>query len=230
MNTQYKNICKEIQKLNIELFFCDELSHSFRKNAEFVLNQRGIENKYIKLFPDVTSESFKVESYGRRFLIAKEISKRYKVFFKKYLNVTEVNINSICNSQILRNYFSSNYFLYNKVSFPHYTGAGGGMENSSKFFFFAIDYLSNRLDEQNESLLIELYTAFAIHIHFHAGFSDLQVYQSLKSGVFFQIGNQAFLIHQNMRIKLDEKSLLVIKLKYRSLNSIIETYIRGERL
>lgn len=226
------NQLKEIQKLSIELFFNDELSDSFSKDPKEVLKNRGINDSNLRFFSNVLCEAFNVESQGRRFLIAKEISKRYKVFFEKYLNQKEINnISLVSNSEIMNNYFKSDYFLYKKVSFPHYTGAGSGIENSSKFFFFAIQFLKNKGSTNGESvdnLLVELFSAFAIHIHHHSKFSDVDVYNSTQKGIYFQIAEQAYLIHQNMRIKLDERSLSSIKLKYISLNSIIEQYTKCE--
>lgn len=215
------NQLMEVQKLNIELFFNNELSSNFNIDPNSILKKRKINPKYLKYFPQTQSESFKVESFGRRTLITREIAKRFNVFFKKYFESDEIVLNDLINTDILINYFKSDYFLFNKVNFPHYTGAGNDLENCSKFFFFAINYLKNK-PHSNESL-VELYSAFAIHIHHHAQFSDVEIYRTAKNGMTFELDHQLYFIFKNIRIKADQLKISFLQ-SLPSLNDLISKF------
>lgn len=193
-------IPQKIQKLNIVMFFDIELLKKYKKNRELVLSEWKIPLTYKKYILDPDEPAFEVESRGRRLMIVKEIAARFKPFLIQYTNRNDIDPTWLINQSIFVDFFRSDFFIENKKSFPHYTGAGHGFENSSKFFLFCLDNLS-----LCPSSKLELFTCMAIHLNFQAHYSSLGFFQPFKACVYFEIENSYYLVKNKVRVKIDRR-------------------------
>lgn len=103
---------QKLQKLHVELYFNRSLMNDFGERAEDILNENGLEISALAKMPDVYSENFSVESYGRKYLILKEVFKRFKQFFSRYLACDEVKIEDVLESDIFVAYLESEFFFW----------------------------------------------------------------------------------------------------------------------
>lgn len=209
---------KALQTLQIELFFNGNLLQSFINNPEVILSERGLNNEDLKLFAAVKSEAFLTESYGRQFLIAKEIKRHFESFFKNYLQLPLPTINEVMASSLIQSFFCSQEFLFCQKSFPHYTGIGEGFENSSSFFLFALDYLK---ESKNKDLTLDLYIAMAAHLNFQAKFSDDPFYIPLTKGVHFNFEGNKYVVLDGFVVQISNDQQLGLD---SNLNNIVSVY------
>jgi hypothetical protein len=144
---------------------------------------------------------YQVESYGRRFLILREIYKRFERFFNCHFG-RKTSIQEVMASDIFNAFITSKYFYGVEKCFPHYTGIGKGFENSSKFFFFALNYVST-LEEE-----LELYTAIAAHVHFQSQFSDVEFFNKYKDKVAFEVQGELYIVMGKERVKIGKVNTL----------------------
>ena len=202
MNELLEVSMKNLQRLSIQIFFSTNLKDEYERDAKKLLKRKSIPFRYNDYLPNVKDQSFVSESYGRRFLITREVFKRFKSLFSLYLKKEDIQISDVINSSLLNEYFESDYFFGCERSFPHYTGLGKGYENSSKFFFFIIDKFKD-----NFEFLLEAYTAISLHINFQATFSDVLFYEGFKKGVFFYLENKVFVVLDGHRFEIPKEKL-----------------------
>jgi hypothetical protein len=205
---------KNLQKLSIQLFFSSSLREEYKKDVQKLLNNKGIPLKYKDFLPNIEEASFFSESYGRKFLITREIFKRYKNFFKVYFKKENILINDVVGSKLLDDYFKSEIFFGHKIAFPHYSGLGKGYENSSKFFFFLVDSF-----REEDNLMIEAFTSIACHLNYQASFSNILFFKNFEKGVIFSIKKRFFVVVDGYRLEISFEKL---PSEFVSLNRVIE--------
>ena len=185
-----------IQECSIRLYFDQSFLASFKHEKDVFLEQFGLSSEVEKFFPNVLSLPFIVESHGRKFLIAKELSSRFRNFFQSHLNKNEVSIVEIVASSVFTRFLESREFYSRDFCFPHYTGIGPGHENVSKFFFFVKKQLLNNSEEF--SLLLDI----SLVLNFHAKLTDLDFYQPFKKMAWFNFDQDIVVVRNSKWIRI----------------------------
>ncbi len=180
-----------IQKLYIKLFFCESTLNSYKNNLHQLLVDCSLDKSAIRFFPDIESESFQIESHGRKMNVAVEIFERYKVFFSCYVNKSNINLDEILNLKLFKEFLSSDYFFCADYSIPHPYDIGLGYENVSKFYFFII----NCIPISHQSLMI-LKKSFGYYIMKQINRGPCEFYNQFCNGLFIQDNklNKSFII------------------------------------
>ncbi len=171
-----------LQELAVRLYFSDSLVEEL-KNNDF--DKIGADWK--KLLPDLKSEFFAVESFGRRVMIARELVRRFKKTFA-LLAGAEVRADQIVSADFFKEFISSDYFLTPFKSLPHPYGLGAGYENVSKFFFWAqdrYDLRSVKMLERSTQIRSVLYLEFSFHLLSQIKHATEPWYKDLGRGIFF---------------------------------------------
>ena len=181
---------KLIQEFYIRLYLDQDFCILYEKQKEVHLNNYGFSLVEEKYFPNTNDKSFKAEGFGRRFLIAKEISSRFNNFFCTYLKKDSFSIIDIMESPIYKLFLQSIEFYTRAFCFPHYAGIGPGHENVSKFYYFTQNLILN--NEEKFSLMLDI----SLVLNSQASLSDLIFYQPFKTLVWFNI-NQDIVIVKN---------------------------------
>ena len=187
---------QQMQEFSIRLYFDQSFLVSYKYGKRDFVNGFGLSPEEERFFPNVLSLSFVVESHGRKFLIAKELSSRVQNFFQSHLNKNEVSITEIIEASIFTRFLESKEFYSRVFCFPHYTGIGPGHENVSKFFFFVKKQLLNNSEEC--SLLLDI----SLVLNFHAKLTDLDFYQPFKKMAWFNLGQDVVVVRNSKWIRI----------------------------
>lgn len=204
-----------IQEFSIRLYLDQQFCNSYRDEKENLMTSYKLTSIEEHLFPNVLSPSFKSESYGRKFLIAKELHSQFKNFFCTHFYKLNCTVAEIVESAIFIDFLQSKEFYSKLYCFPHYAGIGSGHENVSKFYFFAIKTLLRR-DE-----LFSLKLDIGLVLNSLASLTDLAFYQPFKDVTWFNFDEDVVIITKGkwIRIKGDWNQ---------SLNGNISTVCNGE--
>ncbi|MBP9681823.1 MAG: hypothetical protein KBD76_10495 [Bacteriovorax sp.] len=194
-----QNNLQKIQEFSIRLYFDEEFCTSYEVGPLKMLGQFGMTNNDENLFPNVQSSAFKVESYGRKFLIAKELLARFNNFFCSYMKNEIVTVNEVVNSPLFKLFLQSSEFYTKESSFPHYAGIGKGHENFSKFYLFLKE---KNLCEDNE---FSLFLDISLLLNKLASLSDLEFYKNFKKFAWFCFGQDIVIVKNGnwLRVKGD---------------------------
>jgi hypothetical protein len=185
-----------IQEFSIRLYLDQDFCNLYEKDKLQHLGQFGLSSNEENLFPNVHALSFKAESHGRKFLIAKEIAPRFNNFFRAYFKNETVSINTILNSSLFRNFLQSDEFYTKHFCFPHYAGIGQGHENVSKFYFYAKKLLLN----SNERL--SLFLDISAVLNFHSSLSDVDFYKPFKHMAWFNFEEDIVVVKSGKWVRI----------------------------
>ena len=109
-------------------------------NEEFEIIS-PILTKYLKC---IDIDKYRSEVYGRRILISNEISDRFKVSLKIYFKNDSFSSKDFVEDECLSLFFNSSFFIKSKYGLPAVEGIGNGYENISKFYFWALENVTNK--------------------------------------------------------------------------------------
>ncbi|MGA0164585.1 MAG: hypothetical protein ACO3LE_10150, partial [Bdellovibrionota bacterium] len=182
---------KMAQEFSVRLFFSDILKEQYSQDPRRTLERYGLEDKWKDLLPDVHSEAFEAEAYGRRILIARELYHRFPKTFAQLLNVEQANPIQVMHSIFFKDFIQSQFFFLPDFSSPHPYGIGCGYESMSKFFFWLRDENSKETlhEESSKELKYRFYTEFGLYLLQMIPHAKDSYFDLFHKGICFIIGS-----------------------------------------
>lgn len=178
-----------LQKLAIRLFFSECLQRRWRRNPRAVADEFGVPRDWIKYLPSVDTPRFKVEVWGRRLLVAREIHGR---FGKALAWMTgEADAVAFARGDLLTRFLDSETFFSPRLPVPHPYGMAAGYENVTKFFVWLVEEQSLKgpfeigTAKRTLAMRRKFYEAYGVHLVSQACHSKSKFYDALRAGAYF---------------------------------------------
>lgn len=183
-----------VQKLAVQLFFCDALVEDLRRDRAAVLDRHGVSERLARALPELDSASFKAESFGRRILIARELNARFKQTFA-HLSGAELRPDQIVAAPWFGAFLSSDHFFRpSRASVPHAYGIGPGYDNVHKLWPWLVATYQLRSPERDPVLRELANTEFGIHLVSLVDHASDPAYEAFSRGVYCALESQYLVI------------------------------------
>lgn len=144
-----------MQKLHIELLFCERTRSRWLRSPDDVLAANGLPAEAKSRFADITSEQFQAECHGRRVLVERTIGAAFPKTSER-LAARKIPLDPRFDD-----FLCSEYFFDPRFALPHVSGVGTGYENISKYFFWLRQNFHLASGTADAALREAAYTEFA---------------------------------------------------------------------
>ena len=184
---------ERLQNLYIRLLFCEPIVVEWRRDADAVLAEFGLEPADRALLPDCDSENFISEARGRRQAVRREMGR----WFGRTAGVLEQReSNPATPLPGIDDFLGSDHFHDPMKALPHPYGVGPGYESISKYFFWLREV--HRLVEPGADIELRtaVYSDFAQYLMDQISRPCHEFYKRFTGGVYWpQIPGQAAPVH-----------------------------------